>query len=349
MTCYFVFLEKTMKPSDQEMDADELEPEMNRTSGNGSGSTPPQESKSFVIEPSGSGEVADGKATGPRTEQGKKRSSRNATKHGVFSEVVVLKSESRIEYDRLLTGLLETWQPEGTLEEFLVEKMAAIVWRQRRLLLAEGAEIQKNTGFFESDQRDREREEAEKIARSSDPLNNHGLIAQIHNPHILERCRDLLFQLRRHVSEYGFNPEFDQRILKEVYGDRGENRLHEDLYDSYESCLATSAAPEEERLRERYEPPALCRFNIVRLIDAEIVRLGHDRVARASVRAARTQLEIVCRNVPDGPGLDRLLRYETSLERSFERTLSQLVGLQRMRLGQPALPKPEVHHLLSRG
>jgi len=55
----------------------------------------------------------------------------------------------------------------------------------------------------------------------------------------------------------------------------------------------------------------------------------------------------VCRNVPDGPGLDRLLRYEASLERSFDRTLSQLERLQRMRLGQPVLPKLEVSHSLS--
>ncbi len=55
----------------------------------------------------------------------------------------------------------------------------------------------------------------------------------------------------------------------------------------------------------------------------------------------------MCRNVPDGPGLDRLLRYEASLERSFDRTLSQLERLQRMRLGQPVLPKLEVRHSVS--
>jgi hypothetical protein len=36
---------------------------------------------------------------------------------------------------------------------------------------------------------------------------------------------------------------------------------------------------------------------------------------------------------PDAPAFDRLLRYEASLERSFDRTLGQLERLQRMRLG----------------
>ena len=56
-------------------------------------------------------------------------------------------------------------QPEGALEELLVEKLATLAWRYRRLLLAESAEIRKNMEFVESDQRDRERVEAESIAR----------------------------------------------------------------------------------------------------------------------------------------------------------------------------------------
>jgi hypothetical protein len=335
-----------MKPPGQKMDADELEPEISHTSGNGTGSTPPQESQSLAIEPSGSGEPADGKATGPRTEQGKQRSSRNATKHGVFSKVIILKGESRAEYGELLTGLLEDLQPKGALEEILVDKLATHIWRQRRLLLAESAEIQKNKEFVESDQRDREREEAERIARSSDPWNNDGLIGKIHNPDVIERCVELLFRVRKQIWEHGFNLELDKPILEKIYGHRGANRLREDLYDSYEIWLQTSQASEEDRLREGYASPAHCRINILLIIDKEIIRLSHDQQARASVRTARTQLEIVCRNVPDGSGLDRLLRYEASLERFFDRTLSQLVGLQRIRLGQPVLPKLVRHSLL---
>jgi len=40
--------------------------------------------------------------------------------------------------------------------------------------------------------------------------------------------------------------------------------------------------------------------------------------------------------------LDRLLRYEASLERTFDRTLNQLERLQRMRLGQPVPPPVKV-------
>ena len=48
-------------------------------------------------------------------------------------------------------------------------------------------------------------------------------------------------------------------------------------------------------------------------------------------------------SIPEGPGLDKLLRYEAALDRSFDRTLSQLERLQRMRLGQPVPPSVNVN------
>ena len=60
-----------------------------------------------------------------------------------------------------------------------------------------------------------------------------------------------------------------------------------------------------------------------------------------------TPPEVLCHNVPDTPTLDRLLRYEASLDRSFDRALTQLERLQRMRLGQSVLPKLEVSHSMS--
>jgi len=42
-----------------------------------------------------------------------------------------------------LQRLREYFKPEGPLEELLVEKLATIIWRRRRLLSAEGGEIQR--------------------------------------------------------------------------------------------------------------------------------------------------------------------------------------------------------------
>jgi ATP-dependent Lon protease len=181
--------------------------------------------------------------------------------------------------------------------------------------------------FVESDQRDRE-----------------GLIEGILNPDVLKRCLKLLEQLWKQIQQDGFNLQLDERILEQIYGHRDENHLRKDLYESYHLWLATSEAPEEKRLRKHFASPEQCRTNVLQDILEEIRRLSRDQQAGASVQTARTQLEIVCRNIPDGPGLDRLLRYEASLERFFDRTLNQLERLRRTRLGQPVLPTIEVRH-----
>jgi hypothetical protein len=81
-------------------------------------------------------------STGPRSPEGKVRSKYNSTKHGILSQAVVLKSESRSEYESLLAGLLDDFKSEGTFEEFLVEKLATVAWRYRRIITLEVADIE---------------------------------------------------------------------------------------------------------------------------------------------------------------------------------------------------------------
>ena len=75
------------------------------------------------------------------------RSNRNALKSGIFPEALLARNESRAEYASLLNGLREDLQPQGTLETALIENLAAITWRRRRLVQAENAEIEKATRF----------------------------------------------------------------------------------------------------------------------------------------------------------------------------------------------------------
>ncbi len=336
-----------MRIEGQAEGAELREPGAEHSSGKGSGSANAKESPTLAIERSVSSAKGGSKALGPRTQQGKQKSSRNATKHGVFSKVIILETESKARYEELLAGLRETLQPKGALEELLVEKLATTVWRLRRLLLAESAEIRKNTEFVESDQRDQEREAAERFWSMSGLLCGRGLIGNTHNRHVLEYCLQWLANLRKGIEDVGFRPDRDALILRRLYGDRDLRRLGTDLYDVYETFLQVAKTPKEEREHKVYFPPEACRQIVMEKIDKEIRRIKRDQKARASIETARTQLEIVCRNVPDGPGLDRLLRYEASLERTLDRTLSQLERLQRMRRGQPVLPKLEVRHSLS--
>ena len=82
------------------------------------------------------------KSSGPKTDQGKHNSSRNATKHGLLSkDLVVSEKEDRKEFEQLLKELIEDFQPRNRVELSLVEPVAISDWRFRRALRAEAAEI----------------------------------------------------------------------------------------------------------------------------------------------------------------------------------------------------------------
>jgi hypothetical protein len=340
-----------MEPEREKKNVESSESKLSRGPDDGSRSLTGHEPPVLKTEQSGQKQPAETmpsptslaqRATGPRTPQGKERSKLNALRHGIFSEVVVLKGESHAKYRSLLEELGKTLQPEGKPEEILVEKLAAILWRQRRLLIAEGAEIRKGTEFLEWDQRNHQQEEAEEIG-SSFLLDFHdGLIRKAQNPIVLERCLELLAELREAIGAKGFDPDTDRALLQKIYGNELKHYLRETLCDSYSNWLNTADTPEEERQREGYATPEQCKENVLHEIDAEIRRLKRYQKTRASIEADRTKLEMLRQNVPDSPGLDRLLRYEASLERAFERTLSQLERLQRIRLGQPVPPPIKV-------
>ena len=67
------------------------------------------------------------------------RSKLNATKHGVLSEHLLLPWEDRDELDALHEALVAEHTPKGPTEHYLVEEIAGIMWRKRRLVLAETA------------------------------------------------------------------------------------------------------------------------------------------------------------------------------------------------------------------
>jgi hypothetical protein len=73
------------------------------------------------------------KSTGPKTPEGKARSSRNATTHGLLAASVVLDGESKTRFYSLLNSLIDELKPVGPCEYALVESMAVARWRQMRL------------------------------------------------------------------------------------------------------------------------------------------------------------------------------------------------------------------------
>ena len=63
----------------------------------------------------------------------------NALNHSLLSHDTVLPWENESEYCTLLDGVASEHRPQGPTEDHLVEELAGIIWRKRRLRLAEAA------------------------------------------------------------------------------------------------------------------------------------------------------------------------------------------------------------------
>jgi len=279
------------------------------------------------------------KATGPRTERGKSRSRHNAIKHAIFSKVVVLKRESQGDFDAFHNALREDYQPKGAQEEILVNVLAVLWWRLLRTWAAETAEIQSGMEFLEWDANERNRQDAARLPQLSC---NGGLIRWIANPEALQGCLNLLEDLKASLNHEGFNAKFDKATLTKLYGSREERGDTESwqktLFDSYLAWLNASKGSDEEREQNGCASPQKCKENFLEDVNEEIRRLEGYRKEHVTIRAFKLELESLRRSVPEGPRMDQLLRYETTIFREIGHIQNQLERLQRVRLGQQVPP-----------
>jgi len=79
------------------------------------------------------------KSTGPRTIEGKARSSRNALTHGLTAQEIVIPGEDLAAYQSFEQQLVDDLHPNGSCELDLVERLAATFWRLRRIPRFEAA------------------------------------------------------------------------------------------------------------------------------------------------------------------------------------------------------------------
>ena len=72
------------------------------------------------------------RSRGPLTVEGKRRSSQNATSHGLLARQIVMHDESPEGFETVLTEHLDRLQPADGMEFGLIEEMVASHWRLRR-------------------------------------------------------------------------------------------------------------------------------------------------------------------------------------------------------------------------
>jgi hypothetical protein len=80
-------------------------------------------------------------STGPKTEEGKSRSRRNAVRHGLTAETVIDALESAEDYAAFEIAVTSDYDARTAVEQELILRLASLLWRLRRATAIE-------TGLF---------------------------------------------------------------------------------------------------------------------------------------------------------------------------------------------------------
>jgi hypothetical protein len=82
------------------------------------------------------------RSTGPKTEAGKQRSSKNAVRHGLTTETVIEPLEDPEDYKAFEQAVTADYDAETAVERELVLRLASLLWRLRRSTLIETGLLQ---------------------------------------------------------------------------------------------------------------------------------------------------------------------------------------------------------------
>ena len=235
----------------------------------------------------------------------------NALKHGVLSRHAVLAHEDSAEFGDLLAALVSEHQPAGPTETHLVEELAGAIWRKRRVLQAEGASI--NQGLKGSVR------DSERVIPAAAPF-EAGMSGKGTD------IRDLVGMTPDEVAAKQRDARAD---LDATY--KATAILRRGGPSAYEKALRALRADSREWWSdfvadEEYAETA-------EGLD-EFIRTHLEPVCRHTEKEARHHDAIKAQALGEGlqaHRLEKLNRYETHLDRKFERTLAMLLKLKELR------------------
>jgi hypothetical protein len=240
----------------------------------------------------------------------------NALKHGILSRYTVLSHESHADYESLVTSLMDEHLPAGATEQHLIEELASVIWRKRRVLQAEGATI--NKGLKESAR------SGKTVIPAAAPF-EMGLSGDGTDIRDLMDLKPEEVTASQRAARHDLDATNKASAILRKGGDRAYDKalraLQPDSRDWWDSYL------EEEEYTADAE-------GLASFITVHLSPLCHQQE-----KESRHHDSIVNQTIGEGlqaHRLEKLSRYETHLDRKFERTLAMLIKLKDLRTSRAA-------------
>ena len=235
----------------------------------------------------------------------------NAMKHGILSRYTVLSHEDGGEYQVLLSALLEEHQPEGMTEVHLVEELAGIIWRKRRVLQAEGANI--NQGLKGA------AKNSESVIPAAAPFET-GLTGKNTD------LRDLVGMTPEEIAVSQRDTRHDLEMTQKAAA-----ILRRGGANAYDKALR-ALLPDSREWWQQYVEDEEYTATAEGL--ADFIREHIEPICMVMEKEARHHEAIKAQTLGEGlqvHRLEKLTRYETHLDRKFERTLAMILKLKELR------------------
>jgi len=270
------------------------------------------------------------RSTGPKTPAGRAVSKLNALKHGILSTQVLVRGrnikESRRELDRLHERFRVELNPVGPVEEMLVDQIVTAHWRLRRALTAESGEIALSVDGGEWERKGSHN----KFTVMLWELEDDPTLAMRNSAFGNLFMRRQLRAVRESVEAAG---ELTEAAVQSVIFRGKPYRLTREL--------------EDLRLKSQQNPDGLPAMEVRAKQKEQVLAYLNREISAISWKETqceeREELEEQARQaaavLPAEATLDKILRYETALERQLYRAMNQPERLQRRRQGE-AVPPP---------
>jgi hypothetical protein len=241
----------------------------------------------------------------------------NAMRHGVLSEHTVVRWEDQAEYKSLLDALIDEHAPRGPTEAHLVEEIAGVIWRKRRLLLAEAASYQRGA------------------QRAAEPFSE-----------ILGKAFNEVVAKALTVTPLATFNEFVELEKREASARSALEILSAGKAGAYEAALAELDEPtrtswqeqfaaeledpdEDEDMDGEVEPYRADATGLAKYLECSVLPDCAQQREQVATRFV-IQPEVLSEAF-DCEKLERLGRYEAHLDRKLERMLTMLLRLQGLR------------------
>jgi hypothetical protein len=238
-------------------------------------------------------------STGPKTQEGKSLCRFNALQHGLLAKEVILPGENAREFERLVAALVADWEPKGRVEEILLERIASLSWRLRRVARAESGAIRARLQRVAVQERERQAKHEEAVDSED-------------REELRQDWRGVAFLIDgidRVLAELAGPTSNDPDECADLSGEKHEWVLEYLGLDSRSVGCATFKKWVEVERRDLVKR-----------------RRELKREAQGALVAKKAALAI-----PSARAADRLMRYETAIDRQLHRAITQLAFIQLQR------------------